>query len=87
MDKMGAIQVNGQRVEVGIADLVPGYLNHPMPCRRGTGTRTMVQGQPVPRCEGTVCALAMEERANCTQCGLGHTFVMSNRTVLYGAIL
>lgn len=62
----------------------------PMTCRRGTGSRSACQGQPVPRCDGTlesaIIGNSMKVLA-CSKCGLTHDTVMINGVKHYGAML
>lgn len=62
----------------------------PMTCRRGTGSRASVQGQPVPRCDGIVKPspmLGWSDRLECTVCGLVHEKLVMNGVQHYGAVL
>lgn len=68
----------------------PALAVEPMTCRRGTGSRSSFQGQPVPRCDGTlepaIIGNSMKVLA-CSKCGLTHDTVMVNGVKHYGALL
>lgn len=68
----------------------PVLASGPMTCRRGTGSRASVQGQPVPRCNGIVMPSPVRgwnDRLACTSCGLVHEKIVMNAVQHYGAVL
>jgi hypothetical protein len=60
-----------------------------MRCRRGIGLGAFVQGQPVPRCDGTLGPSRTEvpDTLSCSKCGLTHSKIMLNGVQHYGAVL
>lgn len=57
----------------------PVLASGPITCRRGTGSRGSVQGQPVPRCDGIVIPSPT--------LGLVHEKIVMNGVQHYGAVL
>lgn len=68
----------------------PVVVSGSMTCRRGTGSRASIQGQPVPRCDGIVMPSPVRGwngRLACASCGLVHEKVVMNGVQHYGAVL
>ncbi|MGI0149753.1 MAG: hypothetical protein ACREDF_09525 [Thermoplasmata archaeon] len=64
----------------------------PILCRRGTGSRTMCQGQKIPTCDGNLAvapdsSMAFPITVYCPKCVLAHMFFVQNEELLYGALL
>lgn len=62
----------------------------PMTCRRGTGSRSTCQGQPIPTCDGVLKPAVIGESTKvlaCTKCGLTHDKVLIGDVAHYGALL
>lgn len=74
----------------GFAICEPVLLVEPMTCRRGTGSRTSCQGQPIPTCDGILQDAiigASLKALSCSKCGLTHDKIMINGVLHYGAML
>ena len=62
----------------------------PMTCRRGTGSRSSCQGQPIQKCDGLLKPSKIGNNVDvlaCSKCGLTHDTVMVNGVKHYGAML
>lgn len=68
--------------------LIEGGIPGKMTCRRGTGSRSMFQGQPIPKCDGTLKPLdVLKNTYSCIKCNLTHATVVVNNVLRYGAVL
>lgn len=66
----------------------PIAISGPMTCRRGTGSRSSFQGQPVPTCDGILKPFESPEGMYlCGKCGMTHATVEVNGEKRYGAVL
>ena len=66
----------------------PIAISGPMICRRGTGSRSMCQGQAVPTCDGILKPFEdVEGMYSCGKCGMTHATLEVNGEKRYGAVL
>ena len=68
----------------------PVLATEPLTCRRGTGSRTFCQGQPIPTCDGILKPTIIGKSTHifaCSKCGLTHDKVLINGVLHYGAML
>lgn len=76
-----------------IADPVPFNTASPNPilCRKGRGSHSTFQGQPIPVCDGELTAPVATSLnpwplvVNCPKCSLLHVFDLMNGQMVYGA--
>jgi hypothetical protein len=90
---VGPLDVGQLHIDTGIPSspvvCEPVPIVDPLTCRRGTGSRSMSQGQPVPKCDGILKprTAGIAGMYSCGKCGMPHATVVVNGETRYGALL